>query len=101
MSAKGVPQKDNSKQNKPWRGNVDAGLTIQKGNKEALTTNIKTEVSKERINDNIYFTSLLLFETKDGEKNADEQRGTMKYERKHLQKLYSFYQESMEQYDRV
>ena len=96
MSAKGVSQKDNFKQNKPWRGNVDAGLTIQKGNKEALTTNIKTGLSKERTNDNIYFNALMLFETKDGEKNADEQRGTLKYERKHLKKLYSFYQESVE-----
>ena len=91
-----MSQKDNFKQNKPWRGNVDAGLTIQKGNKEALTTNIKTGLSKERTNDNIYFNALMLFETKDGEKNADEQRGTLKYERKHLKKLYSFYQESVE-----
>jgi len=96
MSVKGVSQIDNSKHSKPWHGNVNAGLTIQNGNKEALTTNIKTEISKERINDNIYFNSLLLFETKDGEKNADEQRGTLKYERKHLKKVYSFHQESME-----
>ena len=96
MSAKGVSQIDNSKHSKPWHGNVNAGLTIQNGNKEALTTNIKTEISKERTRDNIYFNSLLLFETKDGEKNADEQRGTLKYERRHLQKWYSFYQESME-----
>ena len=96
LSPKDMAQKDTVKQSKPWRGNVDAGLTIQKGNKEALTTNIKTGFSKERTRDNVYFSSLMLFETKDGEKNADEQRGTLKYERKHLEKLYSFYQESME-----
>ena len=91
-----APQQNTVQQKKPWKGNVDAGLIIQKGNKEALTTNTKTDFSLETTKDNVYFNSLLLFETKDGEKNADEQRGTLKYERKHLKKLYSFYQESME-----
>ena len=91
-----APQQNAVQQKKPWKGNVDAGLTIQKGNQEALTTNVKTDFSWERTKDNVYFNSLILFETKDGEKNADEQRGTLKYERKHLEKLYSFYQESME-----
>lgn len=91
-----APQQNTVQQKKPWKGNVDAGLTIQKGNQEALTTNVKTDFSWERTRDNVYFNSLLLFETKDGEKSAGEQRGTLKYERKHLEKLYSFYQESME-----
>ncbi len=90
------PRQNTVQQKKPWKGNVDAGLTIQKGNKEALTTNVKTDFTLERTKDNVYFNSLFLFETKDGEKNIDEQRGTLKYERKHLQKVYSFYQESLE-----
>src|SRR3990167_1175678 len=96
LKPQNAPRQNAVQQKKPWKGNVDAGLTIQKGNKEALTTNAKTDFSWERTRDNVYFNSLLLFETKDGEKNADEQRGTLKYERKHLEKLYSFYQESME-----
>ena len=96
LSPKDMAQKDTVKQSKPWRGNVDAGLTIQKGNKEALTTSAKTDFSLERTKDNMYFTGLLLFETKDSVKSADEQRGTLKYERKHKRRLYSFYQESIE-----
>lgn len=87
---------DAPQQKKPWRGNVDAGLTIQKGNKEALTTNVKADLSWERTKGNIYFNGILLLETNDGEKNVDEQRGTLKYERKHTERLYSFYQESIE-----
>jgi len=91
-----APPQNAVRQKKTWKGNADAGLTIQKGNQEALTTNVKTDFPWERTRDIVYFNGLLLFETKDGEKNADEQRGTLKYERKHLKKLYSFYQESME-----
>lgn len=91
-----APQQNAVQQKKPWKGNIDAGLTIQKGNKEALTTNAKTDFSWERTKDNMYFTGLLLFETKDSVRNADEQRGTLKYERKHKRRLYSFYQESVE-----
>lgn len=83
-------------QDKPWKGNVDAGLTLQRGNREALTTNIKTNFSLERIKDNFYFNSLLLFETTNGTKSADEQHGAFKYERKHKERLYSFHQESVE-----
>ena len=96
LKPQNAPGENTVQQKKPWKGNVDAGLTIQKGNQEALTTNVKTDFSWERTRDNVYFNSLLLFETQDGERNADEQRGTLKYERKHLKKLYSFYQESME-----
>lgn len=92
----GIIQRNSDQEKKPWKGNVDAGLTIQKGNKEALTTNAKTDFSWERTKDNMYFTGLLLFETKDSVRNADEQRGTLKYERKHKRRLYSFYQESVE-----
>lgn len=91
-----VSQKNAAKQAKPWKGNVDAGLTVKKGNTEAFTTNIKTGFSREKQRDNLYLNSLFLFETKDGSKNADEQRGTFKYERKHTKKVYSFYQESLE-----
>ena len=84
------PQQNTVQQKKPWKGNVDAGLTIQKGNKEALTTNAKTDFSWERTIDNMYFNGLLLFETKDSVRNADEQRGTLKYERKHKRRVYSF-----------
>ena len=91
-----APQQNTAQQKKPWKGNADAGLTIQKGNKEALTTSAKTDFSLERTKDNMYFTGLLLFETKDSVKSADEQRGTLKYERKHKRRLYSFYQESIE-----
>ena len=90
------PQQNAAPQKKDWKGNFDAGLTIQKGNKEALTTNAKTDFSWERTRYNMYFNGLLLFETRDGVKNADEQRGTLKYERKHKIRLYSFYQESVE-----
>ncbi|HWR32757.1 MAG TPA: DUF481 domain-containing protein [Chitinophagaceae bacterium] len=91
-----APQQNTAQQKKNWKGNVDAGLTIQKGNKEALTTNIKTDFSWEKTRYNMYFNGLLLFETKDNVKNADEQRGSLKYERKHKIRLYSFYQESVE-----
>ncbi len=90
------PQQNAAPQKKNWKGNVDAGLTIQKGNKEALTTNAKTDFSWERTRYNMYLNGLLLLETKDSVKNADEQRGTLKYERKHKIRLYSFYQESVE-----
>lgn len=90
------PQQNAAPQKKDWKGNVDAGLTVQKGNKEALTTNAKTDFSWERTRYNMYFNGLLLFETKDSVKNADEQRGALKYERKHKIRLYSFYQESVE-----
>ena len=96
LNPQNAPQQNTVQQKKPWKGNVDAGLTIQKGNKEALTTNAKTDFSWERTKDNMYFTGLLLFETKDSVRNADEQRGTLKYERKHKRRLYSFYQESVE-----
>ena len=96
LKPQNAPQQNTVQQKKPWKGNVDAGLTIQKGNKEALTTNAKTDFSWERTKDNMYFTVLLLFETKDSVRNADEQRGTLKYERKHKRRLYSFYQESVE-----
>ncbi|HHT9112673.1 MAG: DUF481 domain-containing protein [Planctomycetes bacterium] len=96
LKPQNAPRQNTAQQKKPWKGNVDAGLTIQKGNKEALTTNAKTEFSQERTKDNMYFTGLLLFETKDSVRNADEQRGTLKYERKHKRRLYSFYQESVE-----
>lgn len=91
-----APQQNTSQQKKNWKGNVDAGLTVQRGNKEALTTNAKTDFSWEGTKGNMYFNGLLLFETKDSVKSADEQRGTLKYERKHKIRLYSFYQESME-----
>ena len=96
LKPQNAPRQNAVQQKKPWKGNVDAGLTIQKGNKEALTTNAKTDFSWERTKDNMYFTGLLLFETKDSVRNADEQRGTLKYERKHKRRLYSFYQESVE-----
>lgn len=96
LKPQNAPRQNTAQQKKPWKGNVDAGLTIQKGNKEALTTNAKTDFSWERTKDNMYFTGLLLFETKDSVRNADEQRGTLKYERKHKRRLYSFYQESVE-----
>ncbi|MBM4064260.1 MAG: DUF481 domain-containing protein [Planctomycetes bacterium] len=96
LKPQNAPRQNAVQQKKPWKGNVDAGLTIQKGNKEALTTNAKTDFSWERTKDNMYFTGLLLFETKDSVKSADEQRGTLKYERKHKIRLYSFYQESVE-----
>lgn len=96
LKPQNAPQQNTVQQKKPWKGNVDAGLTIQKGNKEALTTNVKTDFSWERTKDNMYFNGLLLFETKDSVRNADEQRGTLKYERKHKRRLYSFYQESVE-----
>ena len=96
LKPQNAPQQNAVQQKKPWKGNVDAGLTIQKGNKEALTTNVKTDFSWERTKDNMYFNGLLLFETKDSVRNADEQRGTLKYERKHKRRLYSFYQESVE-----
>ncbi len=92
----GVTPKNADQGKKQWKGNIDAGLTIQKGNKEALTTNTKTDFALERTKDNMYFNGLLLFETKDSVKSADEQRGALKYERKHKRRLYSFYQESME-----
>ena len=91
-----APQQNAVQQKKPWKGNADAGLTIQKGNKEALTTNVKTDFSWERTRDNIYFNGLLLFETKNSVRSADEQRGTLKYERKYKIRMYSFYQESVE-----
>lgn len=81
---------------KQWKGNVDGGLTLQTGNNDTMTTSIKANFSQERMNDNFYFNSLLLYETNGGAKNADEQRGTFKYELKHWQKWYSFYQESVE-----
>ena len=96
LKPQNAPRQNTVQQKKPWKGNVDAGLTIQKGNKEALTTNVKTDFSWERTKDNMYFNGLLLFETKDSVRNADEQRGTLKYERKHKRRLYSFYQESVE-----
>jgi len=96
LKPQNAPQQNTAQQKKPWKGNADAGLTIQKGNKEALTTSAKTDFSLERTKDNMYFTGLLLFETKDSVKSADEQRGTLKYERKHKRRLYSFYQESIE-----
>jgi len=96
LKPQNVSRQNTVQQKKPWKGNVDAGLTIQKGNKEALTTNAKTDFSWERTKDNMYFNGLLLFETKDRVRNADEQRGTLKYERKHKRRLYSFYQESVE-----
>ncbi|MBI2469696.1 MAG: DUF481 domain-containing protein [Planctomycetes bacterium] len=96
FSMKDASGKNTIRHKKPWKGNIDAGLTIQKGNKEALTTNAKTDFSLERTKDNMYFNGLLLVETKDSVKSADEQRGTLKYERKHKRRLYSFYQESME-----
>ena len=81
---------------KQWKGNVDGGLTLQIGNNDTMTTSIKTNFSWERMKDNFYFNSLLLYETNGGAKNADEQRGTFKYELKHWQKWYSFYQEGVE-----
>src|SRR3990167_1297085 len=96
LKPQNAPQQNTVQQKKPWKGNVDAGLTIQKGNKEALTTSAKTDFSLERTKDNMYFTGLLLFETKDSVRNADQQRGTLKYERKHKRRLYSFYQQSEE-----
>ncbi len=96
LKPQNAPQQNVVPQKKPWKGNVDAGLTIQKGNKEALTTNAKTDFSWERTRDNIYFTGLFFFETKDSVRNADEQRGTLKYERKYKIRMYSFYQESVE-----
>ncbi len=96
LKPQNAPGENTVQQKKPWKGNVDAGLTIQKGDKETLTTSAKTNFSWERTKDNMYFTGLLLFETKDSVRNADEQRGTLKYERKHQRRLYSFYQESVE-----
>ncbi|MEK7789892.1 MAG: hypothetical protein AAB283_08260, partial [Planctomycetota bacterium] len=74
LKPQNAPRQNTVQQKKPWKGNVDAGLTIQKGNKEALTTNVKTDFSWERTKDNMYFNGLLLFETKDSVRNADEQR---------------------------
>jgi len=94
---KGVSQGNTVQQKKSWSGNVDAGLTIQRGNREALTTSTKTAFSWERIRDKFYFNSLILFDTTNGVKSADEQQGTFKYERKFFkERLYSFHQESVE-----
>ncbi|UJS18056.1 MAG: DUF481 domain-containing protein [Candidatus Jettenia sp.] len=89
-------RQDTLQQGKPWKGNIDAGLTLQRGNRDALTTSVKTNFSLERMKDNFYFNSLLLFETTAGTKSADEQHGAFKYERKHKERLYSFHQESIE-----
>lgn len=93
---KGASQREAPVPEKSWKGNVDAGLTVKKGNTEATTTTIKTEFLREKERDNFYFTGLFYLETENGSKNTDEQRGTGKYERKHTEKAYSFYQESLE-----
>jgi putative salt-induced outer membrane protein YdiY len=92
----GDKQVNASAGSKCWSGNVNAGLTIQTGNKETLTANTKVEAMREAKKNIIYFTGLILLETKDSEKSTDEQRGTVKYERKHKSRLYSFFQESIE-----
>lgn len=92
----GVFQRDAPVPKKSWKGNVDAGLIVKKGNTEATTTTIKTEFSREKQRDSFYLTGLLLLETENGSKNTNEQRGTGKYERNHTKKMYSFYQESVE-----
>lgn len=89
------PKTDNG-QEKQRKGNIDAGLTLQTGNTESVTTSVKTNLSWERIKDNIYFSGLMLYETQGDEKNIDEQRGSLKYEFKHWRQWYSFYQESLE-----
>lgn len=89
-------QRDAAKPAKYWKGSVDAGLTVKKGNTEATTTTIKTEFSREKERNNFYLTGLFLLETENGSKNTDEQRGTGKYERNQTKKIYSFYQESLE-----
>lgn len=91
-----VSQQNIAAKDKLWKGNVDAGLTFQTGNQEAVTASLKTGFSWERKKDNLYLNGLLLFGKKDGEKNADEQRGVFKYERKHKERLYSFHQENLE-----
>ena len=96
VDSRGESQRDASVPEKSWKGNVDAGLTVKKGNTEATTTTIKTEFSREKQRDHFYLTGLFLLETENGSKNTDEQRGTGKYERKHTEKAYSFYQESLE-----
>ncbi len=89
------PKTDNG-QEKQRKGNVDAGLTLQTGNTESVTTSVKTSLSWERMKDNIYFNGMMHYETQGDEKNVDEQRGSVKYELKHWARWYSFYQESLE-----
>lgn len=89
-------QQNAARKDKLWNGNVDAGLTFQTGNQEAVTTSVKTGFSWERKRDSLFLNGLLLFGKKDGERNADEQRGIFKYERKHKERLYSFHQENLE-----
>lgn len=93
---KDASKKDVAAPAKPWKGNVDAGLTVKKGNTEATTTTIKTEFSHEKPRNNFYLTGLFLLETENDSENTNEQRGTGKYERNHTKKTYSFYQESLE-----
>lgn len=85
-----------SRQKRTWSGYVDAGLTIQKGNSDALTANVKTGFLLERPRDSFYFNSLLLSGTNFGVKNTDKQLGTFRYTSKLKEKLYFFFQEGME-----
>lgn len=96
VSTDDASQQNIVRKNKVWKGNVDAGLTFQTGNQEAITASVKTGFLWERKKDNLYLNGLLLFGKKDGERNADEQRGIVKYERKHKERLYSFHQENLE-----
>jgi hypothetical protein len=56
-----TPRQNTVQQKKPWKGNIDAGLTIQKGNKESLTTNVKTDFTLEKTKDSVDGNSLVLF----------------------------------------
>lgn len=89
------PETD-TQQKKSWSGNVDAGLTIQRGNKDALTTSVKTSFAWERRRDSIFLNTLVLYGITNGTKSADEQKGIVKYERTHGDRMYSFHQQSVE-----
>jgi putative salt-induced outer membrane protein YdiY len=91
-----VSPETDTQQKKSWSGNIDAGLTIQRGNRDALTTSVKTSFVWERRKDSVFFNTLVLYGITNDVKSADEQKGTVKYERTHGDRMYSFHQQSVE-----
>lgn len=87
---------------KTWKGNVESGINIKRGNTESTRTHLKVGYSHERKRDNLYFDLLAIFETEkdkdtdESVKTVNEQRVTLKYEYYTSFKLYLYFQEYFE-----